>query len=321
MGLRREVPLVLAFAFALTVAPKRASADVDLVVARNEGAQECPDADQLRQLAFAAVAPLMPPPSHSYHVSFDRSGDSYRAEIVDDTANRTRRLEDKAATCGPLGQAAAVVVATMWSSEHDDAGPTPPPVLPPPPPPPPPPPTQVDRPLAANPVRPRNLRWVFGAGAALATAIVRPAAPALLAEGAVELSHASLAVETLWIPIQRTDVPPGSIAVELIAGNLRGCAFLGDAMHLGVCGKVLAGALGAAGSGFSSDAQRTRPWFAIEPEAFVDRSIVGWVRCRAGAGVIVPLHAEVFSVGGAGVAYDTPSVGALFSLLLEVATP
>jgi hypothetical protein len=162
---------------------------------------------------------------------------------------------------------------------------------------------------------------VFGVGAAVAAAVVRPVAEALVADAAIEFAHGSLSVGALWIPVQRIDVTPGSIDVQLISGSLRGCAFLGDATRFGFCAKLLAGVLRAEGSGYSTDTERTRPWLAIEPDVFIERSLFSWVRCRAAAGPIVPLHAEAFSVTGAGAAYATPSVGGLASLLLEVATP
>jgi len=268
----------------------------------------------VRRFALAAMAPSLSPPTHAYHVSFDRSGGAYRAEIVDDTAGRTRRLEDTGAACGPLGQAVAVVVATMWSSERDEASPVPVPLPPPAPP-------RVEPAPTPPPVRVRNPRWVFGAGAAVAVAVVRPAAEALIADGAIEFAHGSLSIGALWIPVQRIDVTPGSIDVELIAGSLRGCAFLGRETSFGFCAKILAGVLRAEGSGYTTDVERTRPWAAIEPEVFIGRSLFSWVRVRASAGPIVPLHAETFSVTGAGAAYATPVVGALAALTLEVATP
>ncbi len=314
MSLSREVRLVLALA--LTVAPSVARADADLVVTRGDGAGDCPDADEVRRLALGAVPPSLAPRVHAYRVSFERSGGAYRAEIVDDTAGRARRLEDLGPGCGPLGQAAAQVVATMWSSERDDTSPAPPP-------------SPALAPALAPPrssevspsLRSRKVRGVFGAGAALAAGIVRPAAPAFFGDVALELAHASLALGALWIPAQTLAVTPGSIEVQLFAGSLRGCAFSGGETQLGVCAKVLAGAVRAEAAGYSTDTQRARVWLAIEPEVYVDHAVLGWLRGRAALGAVVPLRAETFSVTGAGAAYATPPVGGLASLSLEVATP
>ncbi len=302
----------LGLAFALMVVPSVARADAELVVTHDDGASGCPETDEMRRLALAAISPSLPPPAHRYHVSFERSGASYRADVVDDTAARTRHLEDRGPGCGPLGQAVAEVLATMWSSERDDESPGPPMVVIPAPP--------SEVPVSVS-GRPRNLRWVLGAGPALAAAIVRAAAPALVGSGAVEFEHAVLGLGVLWIPAQRIDVAPGSIDVQLLAGSAWGCAFLGGDAHLGLCAKMFAGALRGAASGYSADTQRGRPWFAIEPELYADHGLFWWVRARVAAGAIVPLHAETFSVTGAGSAYATPAVGGIASLSLEIATP
>ncbi len=73
--------------------------------------------------------------------------------------------------------------------------------------------------------------------------------------------------------------------------------------------------------GYSRNSQGSSAWLAIEPAAFVTRSLFGLVRGRVSAGATVPLRAETFSVTGEKVAYDAPAVGGLFSLALELTTP
>jgi hypothetical protein len=326
MGLRRGVLVVLAAAVVLV--PLTARAEGDLSVTRDEGAMRCPDGEALGRLARASYALSLPPPAHVYSVFFERSGGAYRAEIVDDTAGRTRRLEDNGTSCAALAHAAAVVLATMWGSEHDEPGPSPPAVVPAPPaaqaPPPPaaPEPSPDERSARAAPGSSpsRRPRGVFGVGGALAVAVVRPVAPALFAEAGLQIAHASLAAGVLWIPTQTIAVAPGTIGVRLVAGSLRGCAFLGDATELGLCAKLFAGQLHAAGAGYDADAQGDRPWFALEPAVFVERSLVEPIRVRADAGIAIPLHAEAFDIRGGGVAYDTPAVGGLFALAIELVT-
>jgi hypothetical protein len=397
MGPRREVGLALVLAVGLATIASAARADVNLLVLRRDGAAQCADGAELRRLvALTSAGPSLPTPTHAYRVVFERSRGAYRVEITDDTASRTRALEDKDAACGPLGRATAVVLATMWSSENEVAPASPAPATPVPPasgssslapssgpgastpaapgtvspgpalapapaspgPTPAGPPTGAEAretpaptrapgplpldaeglpPSAAAPATdpgptaagngPRTTspfgdpRWVLGVGAALAAAIVRPVAPALFLDAGVEFPHASLAVGALWIPQQRFDVAPGSIGVQLLAGRVRGCAFLGSSTLFGLCATILAGQLQADGAGYSTNAEGVRPWFAVEPEAFVDRALFGWIRARVAAGAVLPFRAESFSATGAGVAYDTPSIGALFSLSVEVATP
>ncbi|HEX4446769.1 MAG TPA: hypothetical protein VH044_08540 [Polyangiaceae bacterium] len=137
----------------------------------------------------------------------------------------------------------------------------------------------------------------------------------------MRIAHASVAAGVLWIPTQTLAVAPGTIGVRLLAGSLRGCASLGDATEVGLCARLFAGQLHATGAGYDANGHGDRPWFALEPGLFVDRSLFGPIRARADAGVTIPLHAEAFDIRGGGVAYDTPAVGGLFSLSIELAAP
>ncbi len=317
---------------AVTAVAHDARADSDLTVTRGEGATDCPDGVSLRRLALASAASTEPSPAHVYRVSFERSGSTIQVQIVDDTASRTRRLDDAGVGCTAIAQAAAVVLATLWASEGSDAEPAPGAASSASPPPAPSPPAPVARKVPASraeddgaahgsPSPTRRARWIFGAGAALVAGTVRPLAPGLLVDGALEMAHASLGLGALWVPTQDIDVTPGSVAVELIAGTLRGCAFLGEVTQLGICAELLGGQLHGAGGGYSRNSEGSSAWLAIEPAAFVTRSLFGLVRGRVSAGATVPLRAETFSVTGEKVAYDAPAVGGLFSLALELATP
>jgi hypothetical protein len=301
----------LLLAVALGAAPRDAGADAEVTVTREETAG-CPDAGELRRLAAASRVPSAAPPTHAYRVSFERADGTYRAEVVDETAQRTRSLEDKGARCAALGQAVAVVLATMWGSERDESA-APPAVVPAV--------VPVDRAARLPVARSVGSRWIFGAGAGLAAAIVRPAAPAFFADAALERSRFSLAVGALWIPPQRLGLAPGAVEVELAAGSVRGCAHAWTETRVGVCGRVLAGAFQAGASGFDANTQKTRPWLAAGLEVFVDGPLpVALLRYRAAAGAIVPLHAQAFTVAGVGSAYDTPALGGLFTLSVEIAT-
>lgn len=295
---------------------KYAAADFGLEVTRENASEGCPDAAELRRLTEASGSSSSAPPKHSYRVSFERSGGSYRAEIVDATALRKRRLEDVGPGCAPLGQAVAVVLATMWSSEREEEArrPEPAPVpLPPIP--------SVETGLVAPslPPRARRSQWLLGAGGGVAAAIVRPVAPAFLSDAAFEYAQGSIALGVVWIPEERLALGPGVVSVQLVAGSMRGCAFVWDRTRLGMCGSVFGGVLEATASGYEVDVQRARPWFAAAVEVFVDGPLpVSTFRYRAAAGAVVPLHAESFFIAGVGPAYETPDVGGLFTLSVEV---
>jgi hypothetical protein len=165
-------------------------------------------------------------------------------------------------------------------------------------------------------------RWIFRAGAGLAEGIVRPAAPALVADGGFEYAHTSIALGALWIPSQRIALAPGDVDVQLFAGALSACGFAWEHTRLGLCGRFLAGAVHASGSGYTVDSSATRPWFAVGLELFVDGPIYGRLfRYRAAVAALVPVHSESFYVAGPGVAYDTPPFGGLFTLAVEFGTP
>jgi hypothetical protein len=112
------------------------------------------------------------------------------------------------------------------------------------------------------------------------------------------------------------------VDVQLVAGALSGCAFAWQGTRLGICGRLFAGEIAAAGRGYSVDSNATRPWFAGGLELFLDGPVFApHVRYRASVAGIVPVHAEAFTVAGPGVAYDTPPFGALFTLAVELGTP
>jgi hypothetical protein len=324
---RSTVRLLLVVSLGAASRDARADAEVTVTGVTGEDTAGCPDAAQLRRVAASSRVPSEASPTHAYRVSFGRADGVYRADVVDETARRSRRLEDKGPTCAALGQAAAVVLATMWGSERDEAvapsAAAPAPAVP------------VDRAPPPAPSQSAGSRWIFGAGFGLAAAIVRPAAPALLADAALHRAPLSLAIGAFWIPQQRLGLAPGVVEVQLTAGTVRGCVFAWDGTsaapaaawskpketRLGACGRIFAGVLQAGASGFDANTQKARPWFAAGLEVFVDGPLpVALLRYRGAAGAIVPLHAEAFSVSGVGSAYDTPALGGLFTLSVEIET-
>jgi hypothetical protein len=311
---RLTVGLVLAGV--VGAAPTAAIADADVTVTRQDTA-DCPDAAGLRRLATASGTSSGAPSTHVYHVVFEHLDGLYRADIIDATTQRKRSLEDSGPGCAPLGEAVAIVLATMWGSERDETAPAPEPSPEPTPPVAPPIPADRGAPQALPPSS--GVRWIIGAGAGLAAAIVRPAAPAFVADAALEHAPLSVAVGAFWIPQQTLVLAPGVVDVQLAAGTLRGCVFARSETRVGVCGRVFAGALRAGAKGFDANTQRTRPWFAAGLEVFFEGPLlVALLRYRAAAGAIVPLHAEAFSVAGAGLAYEPPALGGLFTFSLEI---
>jgi len=306
-------------------------AETGLEVDSDPASEDCPDAARLRALAAKGRNPLSPSPAHTYRVSFARLGELYRVKILDETAHRSRRLQDVGRECAPIGHAAALVLATMWDSEGqpvsaEEAEPAssgteaanpahsqnPEPVAPPAP---------ALQEGDAGIALPRRAppRWLASVGSGLAFGIVRPVAPVLLLNGGVDIAHASLAVGGLWIPQETIGLAPGTVNVQLISADARACGFISGRTRLGACANTFAGALIASAHGFATGVEKRRPWFALGLEAFIEGVLSPLVlRYRLSGGAVVPFHAEVFSVVGAGSAYDTPSLGGLVTLAIEM---
>jgi hypothetical protein len=315
---RSTVGLVVALAFTTTALDARA--DPTLEVTRADEAFECPDGAQLLQLASEVHGSVVSSASHAYRISFeradrvDRAKAIYRAQIVDQTAARTRQLEDVGPECAPLGRAVALALATMWGTEQE-----PPPVSPPQLPLPPPSPSPSSSPRAPRLRAPT--RWLLSAGGGIALGLVRAAAPAVVADSAFESRHFSWALGGMWIPLQSLELGPGSVDVQLLAASVRGCGWLFEPTHLGLCARVLAGELLARSSGYDSDGQQSRPWVAFGLEAMIQGALLHHLRYRVAACALAPLRDQAFSIQNLGNAYAPPPIGALLTLALELSTP
>jgi len=325
-GSSKNAAGTLAAALVLVNVPATALAqsEASVTVTSGTGAEQCPGAPDLERLS-ARIASIERP-MHRYHVSFASTGGTYQADVIDTTSARARHLADHGPTCAPLGQAVALVLATMWGSEQADAPP------PPPPPPPPSPTSYPPVPSREEEARPPStsrrshepLRWSLGIGGGIAAALVRAIAPGFVADAAVEGSAWSIALGALWVPDEHLSDGAGFVDVQLLSADARLCGFLRRRAHFGACGRFFAGALFAGASGYAASAHQTRPWFAGALELFLDAPVplpppVN-VRYRLAVDGIVPVHAETFSVTGAGTAYDTPAFGGLLTLSFEIGT-
>jgi hypothetical protein len=308
---RSTVGLVVALALVTTALDARA--DPTLEVIRTDDAAECPDGAGLLKLASEVQGSVVSSAAHAYRISFeraehvDRTKAVYRAEIVDETAARSRQLEDVGTECAPLGRAVALALATMWGTEQE-----PPPVSPP----------QLPLPPPSPPPRaPAPTRWLMSAGGGLALGLVRAAAPAIVADSAFESRHFSWALGGMWVPLQSLELGPGSVDVQLLTASVRGCAWVLEPTHLGLCARVLAGELLARSRGYDSDGQQSRPWLAVGLEAMIQGALLHHLRYRLAACALAPLRDQAFSIQNLGAAYTPPPIGALFTLALELSTP
>lgn len=306
----RGSTISLLAALALTTTALDARADPTLEVVRTDEALGCLGGPELLALASQVQSTMTSSASHAYRVSFERSSHVYRAEIVDQTAPRTRHLEDVGPECAPLGRAVALALATMWGTEQE----SPPPASPPSPPP-----ATIVAPRTTRPRRPPP--WLLSAGAGLALGIVQNVAPAIVADSGFEHPHFSWALGGLWIPPQTLQLAPGSVDVQLLAGSIRGCGWVLEPTHVGLCARVLGGQIVARSHGYDFDGQQSRPWIAIGLEAFIQGALGPRLRYRAAASALAPLRDAAFTIQNIGTAYIPPPIGALFTLALELSTP
>jgi hypothetical protein len=220
-----------------------------------------------------------------------------------------RRLENRGPTCSALAQAAAVTLAILFDSDvgrvappaTSDASPSPiasvPLVVPPP-----------ERPK-------RRLDAFFAIGAVGLAGVLRPVAPAALADGGIAAWRWRLSVGALWGFSETFTLGPGTVRETLLSGLARGCytPVRGESLRFDLCSGAYLGLMTGEARGYSRNDIRTRPWFAVPIELAL-ASPVGPVAWELSGGALLPLRRQNFSIDGVGIAYASPSVGAVLSL-------
>ena len=119
----------------------------------------------------------------------------------------------------------------------------------------------------------------------------------------------------LWVAPQTHALDPGDVTERLLAGIARLCLapIVADPVGLDVCSGVVAGALTGQASGYSKNDTRSRPWVAF-PVELVLRSTMQSVGIELGAGALVPMARDDFTVDGVGVAYESSKVAGMASV-------
>jgi hypothetical protein len=144
-------------------------------------------------------------------------------------------------------------------------------------------------------------------------------APVVIVNGGFEDTHVAFALGGLWIPEQTLGVAQASVSVQLIAAEARACALPWIRVRVGLCLSAFGGAVLGSSQGFNVDSSGVASWFAAGIQAFFEgRTPLPALRYRLAVGAIAPLQQEVFTVGGAGSAYDTPPVGGLVTLAIDL---
>jgi hypothetical protein len=108
---------------------------------------------------------------------------------------------------------------------------------------------------------------------------------------------------------------------SLLGITLEGCyAPVRSGLRLELCTGLVAALVRGEARGFTRDSSRTRPWFSV-PVGLSFGVAPAPLGLRAGVSLLVPIRRQDFQVDGAGVAYESWPVAALFQMRGAAALP
>jgi hypothetical protein len=282
-----------------------------LLVERGVGAEPCPDSETLSSRIDQIRGRSSRDLAGSYRVSFVHKTDGFAAVIsTGPTGANVRTLESNGPTCAELAKATALTLALLFDSDVAVKK-NPPPVVsaaPPPVPPPPPPPPSPE-------VSSFHRDATLSLGAIGLAGVVRTVSPAASVEAGIAGRRWRMGIGALWGVPQTLDLTPGTVDEKLMSGTLRTCfaPYRQGWVRFDVCTGAFVGFMSGEAQGFTHNEQHTRPWVAVPFELVLAgwNAPVGW---ELGAGALVPVRRQDFSVDGLGVAYKSPPMAGMLSL-------
>lgn len=298
--------LVVVLAFAAVLGSEEIARAAPLVaVERAPLAEDCPDASALSR-AIARMTPKAPVPSGSeesgaFRVFFDRQQGGYSARIVVSGEHAgTRELSDPGERCSTLADATALTIALILDPDATPPAPEPVRELPPP------------------SVEPASRPWGFiiDAGGGIVVGLVRDVAPVFqVGVSALPVKMLSIDAAALFVPTQSLPFDRGSVDVTFVGGRLAGClAPLDASVRVAACAGMSAGGLFAAGVGYPTESSALRSLFAADFAINARGPIIGGLGWSARAGLMVPLHRQLFGIEGAGVSYESLPVAVVATI-------
>jgi len=285
-----------------------------LNVTRGPGAENCPDAEQLTSRVEALRGGARSEMSRGYRVRFTREGERVTAAIRPSSGRGLRLLHATEQACSALAKATAVTLALLLDSRGELEDEIQPSEVPPAPP-------DSSAPSARPHVERRRSSastptgFTASLGGAALVGVVRPVAPALLADAGLQVQRLRTSLGALWVAPQDSELGPGVVRASLLTGVVRGCfvPWLSRALELGTCSGALIGVVSAEGSGYTHDERRNKTFIAVPVELSLAHSF-GPAGLELGAAALFVLRRYDFAVEGLGVAYRSLPVGALISL-------
>ena len=308
--------MLLSVGIALLQGSAHAQAADALRVERAPGAEDCADATNLGERIAGIRGRVDTPKNSHYEVHFSRAADTFSASIRSGPNGEGQRvLSGRDPTCASLAQATAVTLALLFDSDEDSApiaesappapAATPRPAIA----------ARAEPPLQAA-ARPRERRrGTLSLGAGGLAFVLRPLAPAFVAEAGLSFGRFRAGLGGLWVPTQSLTLAPGHVDESLLAGTARACLSLVRSRRLefDVCSGLFVGAVHAQAVGFTTNEPATRSWLALPLElCLADLSgNVGW---ELSATALGQLEHHDFQVDGLGTPYQAPRVGAMLTL-------
>jgi hypothetical protein len=318
----RAVALALLGALCGLVRPSGAEPVLSIAVEREAGAEDCPDTNDLNA-RVRAVLGHDAEQSAAYRVVFSRSAQEYSAAIHSGEGSTVRYLHARERSCAGLAHATTLALAVLFdadlagidpaaSASTESAAPRPP--------------LATASPAASNsektaplpsatPARRAHVAPAFSLGAAAMVGVLRPVAPAFLADTGLVIDKLRLTLGALWVPPQILSLPPGSARESLLSGVLRACyaVWRGDVLRLEGCSGALVGAAGAEARGFATNERHTELFLAFPAEVAV-AARTGAFAWELGASLLVVCPPNEFRVEGRGPTYQPAPVAGIFSL-------
>jgi hypothetical protein len=291
-----------------------------IVVERDTGAEDCPDTGELSERIRVILGHGTDQEVTRYRVTFSRGPQGFTAAIHPDTDGAVaRHLHAHEPTCAALAHATAVALAVLFDSDLAstlaEAAVTDPPEAVAPP---------AKPPSPALPVTPLESRDAthgtrvtptLAVGVAALVGVLRPIAPALLADAGIQLGRFRTSVGALWVTPQTLALPPGSARENLLAGTLRVCYVVsrGRVFRFDACSGGLIGAASAEARGFKVNEQRTELFlaFPLEMAVAARTGIFSW---ELGASALILAPPNEFQVTGRGATYQPSPLAGMFAL-------
>jgi hypothetical protein len=315
----RGVSAALALAAGLSARSAPAEQPLRLAVERGPGAETCPNESELVSLVERVRGAPAASGAGEYRVRFARSETGFEVTIASADDASERSLDDRGETCTALARATAVTLALLLDVERSAPADDPPEqsrrdvarVAPVP----------VPLPDTARDVT-REPRWVgLELGAAALVGVLRPVAPA--ASGGIDFGAGAFraGAGALWAPETELELGVGAVNPSLLGITLEGCyAPLRSRLRLELCTGLVAALVRGEAHGFTRDSSRTRPWFSV-PVGLSFGVAPAPLGLRVGLSLLVPIRRQDFQVDGAGVAYESWPVAALFQMRGAAALP